>query len=140
MHSPPKNRCQGWKRRIKSATMAKKLLFFPFPSPPYPLPGLLDWRRLNYYFPWKLDRSRQESQVFLSSPHEFLLRWMKSDLPSGICSDPPSSCLSSGLCGGFAARHVEARSSNKERSWVQVFYRIVEFAANIGGLNINAEL
>lgn len=104
------------------------------------LPGLLDWRRLNYYFPWKLDRSRQESQVFLSSPHEFLLRWMKSDLPSGICSDPPSSCLSSGLCGGFAARHVEARSSNKERSWVQVFYRIVEFAANIGGLNINAEL
>ncbi|PUZ45981.1 hypothetical protein GQ55_7G007900 [Panicum hallii var. hallii] len=35
MRSPPKNRCQGWKRRIKSATMAKKLLFFPFPSPPY---------------------------------------------------------------------------------------------------------
>ncbi|RCV32434.1 hypothetical protein SETIT_7G002500v2 [Setaria italica] len=35
MHSPSKNRSQGWKRRIKTATMAKTLLFFPFPSPPY---------------------------------------------------------------------------------------------------------
>ncbi|CAL5018754.1 unnamed protein product [Urochloa decumbens] len=35
MHPPPKNRSQGWKRRIKTATMAKTLLFFPFPTPPY---------------------------------------------------------------------------------------------------------
>jgi len=42
--------------------------------------------------------------------------------------------------GSKPPRIAEARSSNKERSWVQVFYRIVEFAANIGGLNINAEL
>ncbi|KAG2564501.1 hypothetical protein PVAP13_7KG031527 [Panicum virgatum] len=97
MHSPPKNRCQGWKRRIKSATMAKKLLFFPFPSPPYHAPA-------------RAPRLAAAQLLFSVE----------------IGSKPP--------------RIAEARSSNKERSWVQVFYRIVEFAANIGGLNINAEL
>jgi hypothetical protein len=41
-------------------------------------------------------------------------------LPFGICSDPSPSCL----CDGFAARHVEARSSNKEQPCAQVLYQI----------------
>ncbi|KAF8749556.1 hypothetical protein HU200_012571 [Digitaria exilis] len=63
MHSPTKNRSQGWKWRIKTAAMAKTLLFFPFPSPLYHAharaPRLL---AAQYYFLGKLDRGRQESQ------------------------------------------------------------------------------
>lgn len=61
----PKNRSQGWKPRIKTATMAKKLLFFCFPIPvlyhaPAGAPRLVASQSL---FPGKLVRCRQESQV-----------------------------------------------------------------------------
>lgn len=124
-YSRSKNRSEDWKRRINTATMAEKLLFFPFSSPFCGHARLLNW--LWPDFPrGKFCSGPPRIRGFSLFPYFRKVcspDWMKelqirfafaiySDLSLSLC------CLCSCLCGGCVVGHVEASRPRKRSNLV----------------------
>ena len=139
MHSPPKNRSQGWMRRIKTATMAKKILFFCFPIPvPYHATAgaprlvaaqLLFSGEIGLRPPRIAGSLSISPQIF---PDGWNLIWFLEFILIGILI-PMSVLLPSCVCAGFVVRQAEAsRSNQKDQSCVPELYHNFKFGPTFG--------
>jgi len=137
MHSPPKNRSQGWMRRIKTATMAKKILFFCFPIPvPYHATAgaprlvaaqLLFSGEIGLRPPRIAGSLSISPQIF---PDGWNLIWFLEFILIGILI--PMYVLPC-VCAGFVVRQAEAsRSNQKDQSCVPELYHNFKFGPTFG--------